>query len=215
LNSVSKASPALAKLANHVAKKYPNYQGVSLLENLHINSKLFEQIAPAAVWGIGRKTSQKLLSLGIKSVAKLASLRPHEIRQHFNIEVERTIRELKGGVCKGWDEARADKQQIFSTRSVGQRIEDISSLQQALAKHTAIAAVKARQQGSLCGTLMAFATNSPFDKQPSSFKIIKHFATATNSTPELIKAINENIDSLFHAGIQYYRVGVGLLNLSS
>jgi len=64
------------------------------------------------------------------------------------------------------------------------------------------------------GTLMAFATNSPFDKQPRCFKIIKHFIPATSSTPELIKAINKNIYSLFHKGIQYYRVGVGLLDLS-
>jgi len=62
---------------------------------------------------------------------------------------------------------------------------------------------------------MACASNSPFDKQPSSFKIIKHFTPATNSTPELIKAINENIDAFFDAGIQYYRVGVDLLNLSN
>ena len=62
---------------------------------------------------------------------------------------------------------------------------------------------------------MAFAANSPFDKQPRSFKIVKHFTQATNNTSDLIKAINENINSLFQTGIQYYKVGVGLLNLSS
>jgi DNA polymerase V len=172
-------------------------------------------ISPGDVWGIGRRTSKKLLEKGINSVSKLVRLNTHEIRQSFNVEVLRTIKELNGEVCKNWDETRADKQQIFSTRSVGQRIIEITTLQQALAKHTAIAAVKARQQGSLCGTLMAFAANSPFDKQPRSFKILKHFTPATNSTPELIKAINENIDSLFQTGIQYYRIGVGLLDLSS
>ena len=205
----------LAKLANHVAKKWPNYQGVCLLDNPQIRQQLFEQLAPDHVWGIGRKTTAKLSDLGITSIAKLTRLKPHEIRQHFNIELVRTIKELNGEVCKGWDETRADKQQIFSTRSVGQRILDRSSLQQALAKHTAIAAVKARQQGSLCSTLMAFAANSPFDKQPRSFKVIRHFTPATNSTPDLIKAINESIDSLFKTGIQYYKVGVGLLDLSN
>ncbi|WP_041766213.1 DUF4113 domain-containing protein [Psychromonas ingrahamii] len=58
-------------------------------------------------------------------------------------------------------------------------------------------------------------SNSPFDKQPRSFKIFKHFTPATNSTPELIKAINKNLDSLFQTGIQYYRIGMGLLGLSS
>jgi DNA polymerase V len=184
----------LAKLANHIAKKWPDYQGVCLLDNPQIREQLFKQLTPGDVWGIGRRTSKKLLEKGINSVSKLVRLNTHEIRQSFNVEVLRTIKELNGEVCKGWDETRADKQQIFSTRSVGQRIEDISSLQQALAKHTAIAAVKARQQGSLCGTLMAFAANSPFDKQPRAFKIIKHFAQPKNNTSDLLKAINENID---------------------
>jgi DNA polymerase V len=205
----------LAKLANHVAKKWPEYQGVCLLDNPQIREQLFKQLPPGDVWGIGRRTSKKLLEKGINSVSKLVRLNTHEIRQSFNVEVLRTIKELNGEKCKAWDETRADKQQIFSTRSVGQRIIEITTLQQALAKHTAIAAVKARQQGSLCGTLMAFAANSPFDKQPRGFKIIKHFTQPTNNTSDLLKAINENIDSLFQTGIQYYKVGVGLLNLSS
>ena len=205
----------LAKLANHAAKKWPDYQGVCLLDDPEIRQYLFEHLSPVDVWGISRRTTKKLLALGIDSIARLVQLNLHEIRQNFNVEVLRTIKELNGEVCMEWDEARADKQQIFSTRSVGRRIVDISSLQQALAKHTAIAAVKARQQGSLCRTLMAFAANSPFDKQPRSFKLIKHFTPPTNSTPDLIKAINENIDSLFKPGIQYYKIGVGLLDLSN
>ncbi|PKH02023.1 DNA polymerase V subunit UmuC [Psychromonas sp. MB-3u-54] len=205
----------LAKLANHIAKKWPDYQGVCLLDNPQIREQLFKQLAPADVWGIGRRTSKKLSTLGINNVSKLMRLNTHEIRQNFNVELMRTIKELNGEVCKGWDQTRADKQQIFSTRSVGQRIIEITTLQQALAKHTAIAAVKARQQGSLCGTLMAFAASSPFDKQPRSFKIIKHFTQATNNTLDLLMAINNNIDSLFQPGIQYYKVGIGLFNLSS
>ena len=205
----------LAKLANHIAKKWPDYQGVCLLDKPQLRQQLFKQLSPADVWGIGRKTAKKLLAQGVDSIAKLMQLKAHEIEQNFNVELIRTIKELNGEACKGWDEVRADKLQIFSTRSVGQRIVDIASLQQALAKHTAIAAVKARQQSSLCGTLIAFAANSPFDKQPRSFKIIKHFSPATNSTPDLIKAINEDINSLYKTGIQYYKVGVGLLNLNS
>lgn len=205
----------LAKLANHIAKKWPDSQGVYQLDKPQIKEQLFTRLSPADVWGIGRKTAKKLLAQGVDSIAKLMQLRTYEIERNFNVELLRTIKELKGEACKGWDEVRADKLQIFSTRSVGQRIVDIASLQQALSKHTAIAAVKARQQGSLCGTLIAFAANSPFDKQPRSFKIIKHFSPPTNSTPDLIKAISEDIHSLYKSGVQYYKVGVGLLNLSS
>jgi len=53
------------------------------------------------------------------------------------------------------------------------------------------------------------------DKQPQRFKVIKHFTPATNSTSELIKTISESITSLFQTGIQYYRVDLSLLDLSS
>ncbi len=40
---------------------------------------------------------------------------------------------------------------------MGNRITDLDALQQALAKHAAIASQKARKQGSLCKTLLCFA----------------------------------------------------------
>ncbi|MEH6454140.1 MAG: DUF4113 domain-containing protein, partial [Psychromonas sp.] len=91
----------------------------------------------------------------------------------------------------------------------------IDSLQQALTKHAAIACAKARQQGSLCSTLIAFATNSPFDKQPRSFKVVKHFTPACNDTSVIIKAINDDINALFQPGIAYYKIGIGLVSLVS
>ncbi|SGZ01284.1 Nucleotidyltransferase/DNA polymerase involved in DNA repair [Moritella viscosa] len=51
--------------------------------------------------------------------------------KEFNIEVERTMRECNGLPCKSWDTARADKKQIYSTRSVSERITELSTLQQA------------------------------------------------------------------------------------
>jgi DNA polymerase V len=133
----------------------------------------------------------------------------------FNVELQRTIKELNGEACKTWDGVRADKLQIFSTRSMGKRITSIESLNQALAKHIGIAAVKAREQKSLCGTLMAFAANSPFDETPCSYKVLKQFNPPTNDTSQLLKVISDNINQLFKPGVAYYKVGIGLLNLSS
>ena len=211
----------LAKLANHIAKRLPEFKGVYLLNNLSFSSKendhnkFLETLSPSNVWGIGRKTTKKLQTHGVNNLTELMTLQPHIIKQYFNVELLRTIKELNGEQCKGWDQTRADKLQIFSTRSVGKRIIDIESLKQALVKHASITAVKARQQRSLCGALMAFAANSPFDKQPQSFKMIKHFNPPTNSTAELIQAISEAMSALYMPGVQYYKIGVGLLDLSS
>ena len=76
---------------------------------------------------------------------------------NFSIEMERIVRELNGERCKSWDHGVVTKQLIFSTPSMGKRINDFDSLQQALCKHAAIAAKKAISQNSLCGYLLAFA----------------------------------------------------------
>ena len=122
---------------------------------------------------------------------------------------------MNGTPCKLWDSVRTDKLQIFSTRSLGKRITSSECLNQALAKHASIAAAKAREQGSLCSTLMVFASNSPFDDNPRSYKFLHRFNPATNDTSHFLKAISENIYLLFNSNISYYKIGVGLLNLCS
>ena len=47
-------------------------------------------------WGVGRRISKKLESMGIDTVLKLADTDIHFIRKHFNVVLERTVRELRG-----------------------------------------------------------------------------------------------------------------------
>jgi DNA polymerase V len=205
----------LAKIANHAAKKIQGYQGVCVIETMQQRTDILKQLAVAEVWGIGRKMSNKLALINIRSAFDLASMPPSLARKQFSIEIERTVRELNGQVCKQWDEARADKKQIFSTRSVGERITDYESLLQALSKHVGIAALKARQQGSHCKTMLLFASNSPHDEQPVSYKVIVHFPCPTHCSVELTKAMTHAAPRLFRQGVRYYKIGVGLVDLAS
>ena len=63
--------------------------------------------------------------------------------------------------------------------------------------------------------MIAFSSNSPFDTTPLSFKIIKHFAPPTNDTTTLIEAISVSLQQLFKPGVRYYKIGIGLLDLSN
>lgn len=205
----------LAKVANHVAKKWPGFNGACVLDDESVKQQVFHQLTPVDVWGIGRKTNEKLKQHGVLTALQLSQVNTQYLPVGFSVELERTIKELNGVECKTWDGVRADKLQIFSTRSVGKRITQIEQLNQALAKHAGIAAVKARQQKSLCGTLLAFAANSPFDNSPCSYKVLVHFCPPTNDTTQILKAISDNIHLLFKPGVAYYKIGIGLLNLTS
>lgn len=203
----------LAKLANHAAKKLVQYQGVCVIDNDALRIEILKLMPVDEVWGIGRKLTAKLGSLGVNTAFDLAQLAPKMARQLFSIEVERTVRELNGQICKTWDETKADKQQIFSTRSLGERITTRDHLQQALAKHASIAAAKAREQGSLCKTMVVFAANSPHDPQPVYFKKVVQFVCATDDSRELCAAVSRELSNLYRPGVRYYRIGVGLIDL--
>jgi len=205
----------LAKVANHAAKKIRGYEGVCLISTDEERIAILKQLNVGDVWGIGRRLSQKLELLNIRNAYELASMSPSLARKQFNIEVERTVRELNGQACKKWDEVKADKKQIFSTRSLGQRITNYDLLLQALSKHVAIVAKKARKQGSTCKIMVLFASSSPHDARPQSFKEIVHFACPTNCSVQLTKAMSKVAHRLYREDVQYYRVGVGLLELGN
>ncbi|PMM44173.1 DNA polymerase V subunit UmuC [Vibrio splendidus] len=203
----------LAKIANHAAKKIRGFNGVCVLDSEHERLSILEQIDVGEVWGIGRKLSQKMKVMGINTAADLAKMPIGIVRKSFNVEVERTARELNGQACKGWDVARADKKQIYSTRSVGERIVDLVSLQQALSKHAAIASQKARKQGSLCKVMLCFADSSPFDDNPASFRAIHRFPYSTADVTQITQAANKLALELFKEDVRYYKIGVGLIDL--
>lgn len=204
----------LAKVANHAAKKIEGYHGVCAIESNKQRNNILKSMKTSDVWGVGGRISKRLSAMNIHNAYSLSQMKPGIAKQQFSIELERTVRELNGEECKTWDEARADKKQIFSTRSVGNRICNLTSLSQALSKHAAIAGAKARTQGSLCKSMMVFATNSPFDERPGGFKHIHHFAYPTNDSCELIEAATHAALSRFRPDIRYYKIGIGLINLS-
>ncbi|WP_434339657.1 Y-family DNA polymerase [Motilimonas cestriensis] len=205
----------LAKAANHAAKKIPEYQGVCTIHSVKQRQAILTQMSPQDVWGVGRRIAKRLPLLAVNNAFELAQMNPHFARAHFNIDMANTVRELNADAVKTWDKVRADKQQIFSTRSFGERVTDAQSLNQALVQHGAIAAKKAREQGSLCHTMMAFAASSPFDDKPRAFKHFHHFHVATNDTAVIANALTDNLHKLFQPGVPYYRVGVGLLELAN
>lgn len=203
----------LAKVANHAAKKIEGYNGVCVLDNERERKAILGQLSVGDVWGIGRKITRRLELMGINTALKLANYPPALIRKEFNVEVERTVRELNGQKCKGCDTARADKKQIFSTRSAGQRITDLESLQQALCKHANIASFKARKQKSLCQVMLCFAKSSPFDSLPVSRRAVHRFAYPTADVNQLTQAASKLAEQLFQQDVRFYKIGVGLIDL--
>ena len=205
----------LAKAANHAAKKLPGYNGVAVIDSKNSAKEILKQMDVGDVWGIGRKISKRLNSQGIKNAFQLSTLSPKSVRREFSVVTERTVNELNGMSCLSWDEIREPKQQIFSTRSFGQRIEDKHALHAALAKHASIVAKKVRQQSSLVKKLLIFASSSPHDDNYYKQSMIYQFPVATDNSCDIAQAISAIIKQIFVPGVRFYRCGVGAIELES
>lgn len=143
------ATKTLAKLANHIAKKQPNWDGVCDLTQLNRYqlADIMKNIEVGEVWGIGRRISRRLNELGIYTVFDLARMKPEAARAEFSIVVGKTIQELRGISRIDLEEVADPQKQIISSRSFGLPMTDLQGVQSALSEFIAIACNKLRGQG--------------------------------------------------------------------
>lgn len=105
------ASKTLAKLANHIAKKNPEFNGVcdsNAMTEQEWDAWL-ARVEVGEVWGIGRKLAPQVNAMGIHTVLDLKRADTATIRSRFSVVLEKTIRELNGTVCIDLEEAPTSK----------------------------------------------------------------------------------------------------------
>jgi len=205
----------LAKAANHAAKKLDGFDGVAVIDSEPARKAILSRMACDDVWGIGSRLAKRLSLLGVNSALDLANQPPKQMRKHFSVNVERTINELNSIRCLEWDEVKQAKKEIFSTRSVGKRITQKYDLRFALTSHVAIVVRKSRRQGSLIKRISAFAASSPHDDSFFTRSQVYEFPVATSDISVVAAAVLVMLDELYQSGINYYRCGVGAIQLES
>ncbi|EPT9159398.1 Y-family DNA polymerase [Klebsiella pneumoniae] len=203
----------LAKLANHAAKQWQRQTGgVVDLSNLERQRKLMALLPVDEVWGVGRRISKKLEAMGIKTVLQLADTDIRFIRKHFNVVLERTVRELRGEPCLGLEEFAPVKQEIVCSRSFGGRITEYHEMRQAICSYASRAAEKLRGEHQYCRFISAFVKTSPFVlNEPyygnnASVKLL----TPTQDSRDIITAATKCLDAIWRDGHRYQKAGVML-----
>ncbi|MEV9223468.1 Y-family DNA polymerase [Klebsiella pneumoniae] len=203
----------LAKLANHAAKQWQRQTGgVVELSNLERQRKLMALLPVDEVWGVGRRISKKLEAMGIKTVLQLADTDIRFIRKHFNVVLERTVRELRGEPCLGLEEFAPVKQEIVCSRSFGGRITEYHEMRQAICSYASRAAEKLRGEHQYCRFISAFvktspfALNEPYYGNSASVKLL----TPTQDSRDIITAATKCLDAIWRDGHRYQKAGVML-----
>ncbi|HFG6877060.1 TPA: Y-family DNA polymerase [Acinetobacter baumannii] len=203
-----------AKIANHIAKKNPGFNSVCDLVNMDPCNKeyYFAQIDVSEVWGVGRKHSKKLQSMGINTVLDLACAEPREMQKRFSIVMARTIYELQGISCIEIEHTPPSKKQIVASRSFGGRVTELTDLKEAISMYAQDACKRLRDEGLLCGCMIAFVQSNPFDPNVPFYNksITGSFSEPTDCATDFVKAATRMVNHIYKEGIKYKKCGVVL-----
>lgn len=211
------STKTLAKLANHVAKKRPEFNGVCNFNTMQQDQQelLLKQISISEIWGIGRKLAPKLEALGFHTVYDLQHADPETLRQKFSVVMEKTIRELNGSVCIELEEVAPPKKQIVSSRSFGSPVQDIESLSESISLYISRASEKLRKQNSFAGSVYVFIRTSPFklDQPFYSNGLTITLPSPTDDTRRLANVALWGLKQIYKPGYNYAKAGVMLSEL--
>ena len=207
----------LAKLANRLAKKVPEFNGVLNLDMVGDIDETLAQVPCEDIWGIGKRLALRLAAGGLRTARDLKHAEPAWVRKTLGVVGERILRELQGVSCLDLDEVPAQKKGIASTRSFGKPVEKLDELEEALSTYTARVGEKLRGSRLLASHIHVFVTTNPFALHQSQYQAGAQvrLLRPSNHTPDLIAAALKLLRAIYRSGHQYKKTGLFVTDLIS
>lgn len=207
----------LAKVANHAAKKNAAFNGVCKLEaNSPMTEGILKQLPVTELWGIARRTGERLKVMGIETAWQLREADPKRVRKSFSVVQERIVWELRGQQAIQLDDMSEPKKQIMVSRSFGRLTGSPHDLREALRHHASRAAEKLRKQGSVTSAVMVFVRTNPFREDLPQYRnrVVISLERPTDDSRELVAAAINGLRRLWRKGYGYHKAGLMLLDLA-
>ena len=214
------ATKTLAKLANRLAKKHPDFRAEGVCNLLEVSAErqagYFAGLGVEDVWGIGRSWAARLQQQGITTVAQLMRADIPTLQRQFNVVLAKTVMELNGISCLPLEEAPPPRQQIIASRSFGIPVTTLVMLSEAVASHTARAAAKLRKEGLQAGLIQVFIATNPFKPEAPQYHpgATVPLSIPTADTTRLLRAARVGLRHIYREGYEYKKAGVVLLDLA-
>jgi DNA polymerase V len=207
---------ALAKLANRIAKKYPQQtQSAYWINSEEKRLKALKWLAIEDVWGIGRRYARKLKSLQVNTALDFTKQSDQLVRSLMGVVGLRLKHDLEGIPTLNLEDV-VPKKSIAVTRTFECNYSTYEELRERIVSFTVSAAEKLRKQHSECNALMIFLETNRFRTDLPQYhrSVVVSLPTASSSTFVLVKFALIGLKELFQEGFQYKKAGVVLTNFS-
>ncbi|MBC7383852.1 MAG: Y-family DNA polymerase [Bacteroidia bacterium] len=207
---------SLAKVANKIAKKFPDKTGnVYCINSDEKRIKALQWLSVGDVWGIGAQHAKQLKKLNVNTAYDFTLLEDAWVKKNMSIVGLRLLHELKGNVCLDL-EMPANKQNIATTRSFEKNYTTFDMIRERVVTFAVTCAEKLRRQQSCANTLMVFIHTNRFrpDLPQYSRNFVMELPYPTNSNIELCKFATFALEKIYRNGFAYKKAGVIVMNIT-
>lgn len=199
----------LAKLANRMAKRTADTDGVFNLLACQDREALFDEVAVGDVWGIGPNSARLLTQHGITTAWQLRQADEHWIRKHMGVVGLRVVTELRGQSCLALEDCPPPKQGITCSRAFGRPVSTLVEMEEAVSSYVTRAAEKLRREGLAATVLTVFIMTNAFTNEPQYRNSVTcALPVGTGTTSELIRAALKGLRRIYRDGYRYKKAGV-------
>ena len=211
------STKTLSKIANHLAKKEADYEGICILKGDEKIEEALNRIEIGDVWGIGRRLSKFLRNYEVRTAKQFAFLDRRWIRKNMGVVGEKIQLELCGVSCLDLELLPSSKKSCCVSRSFSRPIEKIEELQESIANYGSRVAEKIREEGLIAQSMSIFVLTNHFNKKEkqysSSIKLQLDYPTSDSKL--IVKRAVEGIKRIYKEGYRYKKAGIILYELHS
>lgn len=201
---------ALAKVANKIAKKYPERTKSSyVIDSEEKRIKALKWTKIEDVWGIGRKHARRLKAIQINNAYQFTQLDDNWVRKEMTVVGLRLKHDLMGISSIDFEEVKS-KQNMTVSRSFEKMYFKHDDIAERISTYSARLGEKLRKQNSHCNLIMVFISSNYFQVEMEQYRGFIAVKTdfPTNSTFEINRIAQKALNSIFKDGIGYKKAGI-------
>ena len=206
----------LSKIANNLAKKNKEYDGVCILKSWFDINEALKLTSIEDVWGIGRRLSVFLKKYKINTAYDFTQLDKGWIRKNMGVVGEKTFLELCGVSCIELELIPSDKKSCCVSRSFSKPVERIDDLEESVSSYGTRVAEKIREEGLVAESMSIFVLTNYFNRKEKQYSnsIKLQLPYPTNNSIKIVKRALEGIKKIYRQGYRYKKAGVILYGLT-